>query len=219
MASISKAEFLARMPDASQLLSEGREIHSLLHYTQLALLFSVLEWWWRDRQEYCICVDLTIYYSRQQLRSRNFHGTDFFLVKGAEQRPRYSWVAWEEGGGYPALIIELLSEATAEIDRKIKFEIYQNCLRTLEYFWFSPETLEFAGFILADERYQKIEPNEKGWLWSVVLELYLGVEGGKLRYFTASGEKVAPPEEDALVNKKLVELLAARAEQEAQLAE
>jgi len=219
MASISKEEFLARMPDSSQLVSEGRKIRPLLHYTQLATLVSILEWWWRDRREYCVCADLTIYYSRQQLRSRNFYGTDFFLVKGAEQRPRYSWVTWAEGSRYPVLVIELLSEATAEIDRTVKFEIYQNILHVWEYFWFSPETLEFTGFRRPEKKYQKIEPNEKGWLWSGVLDLYLGVENGKLRYFTAGGEKVTPPDEDALINKKLIELLAARAEQEARRAE
>jgi chromosome segregation ATPase len=35
-------------------------------------------------------------------------------------------------------------------------------------------------------------------LWSEVLELYLGIHDGKLRYFTPDGELVATPEEAAL---------------------
>ncbi len=38
----------AIMPDASQLLSDEPEMESSLHYTQLLLLVTCLEWLWRD---------------------------------------------------------------------------------------------------------------------------------------------------------------------------
>ena len=62
-----------------------------------------------------------------------------------------------------------------------------------------------------DGMYQRIEPNEKGLMWSAVLDLYLGVEDRKLRYFTLEGEKLASPEEDALMSRKRAELMAQRA--------
>ena len=126
---------------------------------------------------------------------------------------------WEEDGKYPDLIIELLSDSTEDVDREIKLELYQDRFRTPEYFWFSPDTLEFAGWKLVDGKYQQIEPNDRGWRWSNVLELFLGIEDGKLRYFTGEGEKVASPQEEALINQKIAELEAARAEREAQRAE
>ena len=106
-------------------------------------------------------------------------------------------MVWEEEGKYPDLIIELLSTSTANIDRNLKKDLYQNRFRTPEYFWFDPENLEFAGFRLVGEQYQAIVPTAQGWLWSEVLDLYLGVAAGKLRYFTQEGVLVPTPEETA----------------------
>jgi Uma2 family endonuclease len=115
---------------------------------------------------------------------------------------------WEEEGKYPDLIIELLSNTTASIDRNLKKELYQNRFRTPEYFWFDPESLEFAGFRLVGEQYQAIAPNPQGWLWSEVLDLYLGIEAGKLRYFTPEGVLVPTPEEAAEQERRRAERLA-----------
>ncbi len=108
------------MPDATQIESDEPEMESSLHYAQLALLVACLEWLWRDRADFFIGANLTIYFSRQQLKSRDFRGPDFFLVKKTEKHPRKSWVVWEEDGKYPDLIIELLWESTAEIDKTLK---------------------------------------------------------------------------------------------------
>ncbi|MBD2085334.1 Uma2 family endonuclease [Trichocoleus sp. ST-U3] len=190
-------ELEAQMPDATKLLSDEPEMESSLHYKQLALLVSCLEWFWRKRNDFFIGANLTVYFSRQQLRNRDFRGPDFFLVKNTEKKERLSWVVWEEEGKYPDLIIELLSNTTASIDRNLKKELYQNRFRTPEYFWFDPESLELAGFRLVGEQYQAIVPNPQGWLWSEVLDLYLGIEAGKLRYFIPEGSLVLTPEEAA----------------------
>lgn len=188
-----------QMPDASRLLSDEPEMESSLHYMQLLLLVTCLEWLWRDQNDFFIGANLTIYFSCQQLRNRDFRGSDFFLVKDTEKRPRNSWVVWEEDGRYPDLIIELLSESTAHVDRNLKKNLYQNRFRTPEYFWFSPENLEFVGFELVGNEYQEIVANARGWRWSQVLGVYLGVEAGKLRYFTSEGDLVPTPEEAARV--------------------
>lgn len=185
------------MPDATQLESNEPEMESSLHYAQLALLVACLEWLWQGREDFFIGANLTIYFSREQLKHRDFRGPDFFLVKHTEKRPRKSWVVWEEGGQYPDLIIELLSPATAQVDRTLKKTLYQDRFRTPEYFWFSPDTLELAGYRLMGQQYVEITPNEAGWLWSEVLDLFVGVQDGVLRYFQASGKMVATPEEAA----------------------
>lgn len=188
----------AMMPDASQLYSDEPEMESSLHYMQLLLLVTCLDWLWRDNNNYFIGANLTIYFSRQQLRSRDFRGPDFFLVKQTQKRPRNSWVVWEEDGKYPNLIIELLSTSTADTDRNLKKNLYQDRFHTPEYFYFSPDTLEFAGFRLVGSEYKEIAPNINGWRWSQELSLYLGIESGKLRYFTNEGSLVPTPEEAAL---------------------
>lgn len=110
------------------------------------------------------------------------------------------------------LIIELLSNSTATTDRTLKKDLYQNHFRTPEYFWFSPETLEFEGFRLVGNQYQEITSNAMNWRWSQELGLYLGVEQGKLRYFTTEGNKVPTPEESALQERQEKELAQQRAE-------
>lgn len=195
--SLTAQELEAQMPDATQLWSDEPEMESSLHYAQLALLVSCLEWLWRDRQDFFIGANLTIYFSRQQLKNRDFRGPDFFLVKDVEKRPRRSWVVWEEEGNYPDLIIELLSDSTAAIDRGLKKNLYESRFRTPEYFWFSPETLEFQGYRIDGGRYILIEPNDQGWLWSQELELYLGVVDQKLRYLSQESELIPTPAEAA----------------------
>ncbi|MCG9891863.1 MAG: Uma2 family endonuclease [Thermosynechococcaceae cyanobacterium MS004] len=208
------AQFEAQLPDATQLLSDEPEMESSLHYTQLLILVTCLEWLWRDRQNFFIGANLTIYFSRQQLKKRDFRGPDFFLVNPTEKRHRASWVVWEEDGCYPNLIIELLSDSTANVDRTLKKELYQNRFRTPEYFWFAPNTFEFMGFRLVGHEYQEIQPNAAGYRWSEELGLYLGVEAGQLRYFTINGEKVPTPEEANRVEVQKAEQAQRRAEQE-----
>jgi Uma2 family endonuclease len=78
---------------------------------------------WQDRSDFFIGANLTIYFSRQQLKNHDFRGPDFFLVRNSDRKPRRSWVVWEEDGKYPDLIIELLSDSTAATDRALKKEL------------------------------------------------------------------------------------------------
>lgn len=206
---------LAELPDASQLFSDEPEMESSLHAAQLMLLVACLERLWQDRTDYFIGSNLTIYYSLQELKQRKFRGPDFFLVKTTEKRPRLSWVVWAEDGKYPDLIIELLSNSTARTDRETKKTLYQDVFRAPEYFWFSPQTLEFLGFRLGETGYQEIVPVPSGKRWSQVLGLYLGIYQGKLRYFTSDETLVPTPEEAELEERRQKEL----AQQQVQEAE
>jgi Uma2 family endonuclease len=186
------------MPDVTHLESDEPEMESSEHYTQLALLVSCLEWLWQDKNDFFIGANLTIYFSTQQLKNKEFRGPDFFLVKNTEKRPRKSWVVWEENGQYPDLIIELLSDSTSSVDKNLKKELYQKRFRTPEYFWFSPETLELAGYLLQDGKYESIIPDNNGFFWSESLGLFLGIYQEKLRYFTIERKLVPTPAEAAL---------------------
>ncbi|MBZ4195004.1 MAG: Uma2 family endonuclease [Candidatus Contendobacter sp.] len=216
---VTAQQLAERMPDARELLSDEPEMESTQHYQQLALLVSHLEWRWQERTDFFIGANLTVYYAHEQLQRRQFRGPDFFLVRETDPRPRTSWVVWEEGGRYPDLIIELLSDSTAEVDRTEKKRLYQTIFHTPEYFWFSPLTGEFAGFRLNSGWYQAIPVDERGWRWSNMLELYLGAVDGRLRYFEADGTLVLGPAEAALQERQHAEQERQHAEQERQHAE
>ncbi|NER06625.1 MAG: Uma2 family endonuclease [Okeania sp. SIO3C4] len=181
----------------SDLYSNEPPVETELHLRQIILLLTCLEWLWRDRNDFYAAGNLTIYYSPSQSKSQDFRGPDFFVVLGTEQKSRKSWVVWEEKGKYPNVIVEILSKKTADTDKGLKKKIYQDTFRTPDYFWFDPYTLELAGFHLVDGMYQAIEPNEKGYLWSQQLKLYLGIEQEKLRFFTPEEKLVNTPEERA----------------------
>ena len=181
----------------SDLLSDEPPMETELHLRQLMLLIQSLEFLWKDRQDFYAFGNLTIYYSPNQRKSEYFRGPDFFVVLGVARKPRKSWVVWEEEGKYPHVIIEILSDSTAETDRGLKKEIYQETFRTPNYFWFDPTSLEFKGFQLMAGKYEEIAANEQGWLWSQQLELFLGVHDSQLRFFTPEGKLVPTPEEVA----------------------
>ncbi|MBD2138085.1 Uma2 family endonuclease [Anabaena sp. FACHB-1237] len=202
----------------SDLYSDEPPVETELHLEQIMLLIKCLKWLWKDRTDFYAAGNLTVYYSPNQKKNEKLTGPDFFVVLGTERKTRKSWVVWDEDGRYPNVIIEILSPTTANTDRVTKKELYQNTFRTPDYFWFDPYTLEFVGFHLIDNKYQSLEPNEKGYLWSEQLGLYLGVHDGLLRYFTSQGELVPTPEETAAQETQKAVKSEKRANQEAKRA-
>ncbi|NJK27801.1 MAG: Uma2 family endonuclease [Coleofasciculaceae cyanobacterium SM2_3_26] len=214
------------------------QMESLQHADQLSLLYECLKQWQVERNAF-VGRNMTLLFDPEQLRNRNFLGPDLFAVLDplpADPSDRSTWVVWEEGYRFPDAIVELLSESTAEGDRGTKKQIYQNTFGTREYFYYAPLKTkktayqEFAGFRLVDGEYQPIEPDERGWLWSEVFGMYLGVcrrdlplsryrevvnYWDMLRFFTADGEVVLHPEERA----RLEEMRANREEMRADQAE
>jgi Uma2 family endonuclease len=187
------------------------------HRDQIDLLIRLLKYWWRERPDFYISGNLTVYYNAQQLKHKDFRGPDIFIVLGAEKKDRRSWAIWEEGGKYPNVVIELLSDSTASVDRGEKKKLYQDVWRVPEYYWFHPETMEFAGFRLYGGEYVAIPPTQNGRrLNSEQLGLGLGIYEGQLRWFTAEGERIPLPEE---AERHRAEQEHQRAEQERQAKE
>ena len=203
------------LPPATELWSDEPPLESDRHLFQILLLLASLGWWWRDRpdapdggrHDFFMAGNLTIYFNPNQLKSQDFRGPDFFVVLETDDRERKSWVVWEENYRFPNVIIELLSDSTAPVDRDEKKKIYQNTFQTPEYFWFDPYSLEFSGFRLhpKTKRYRAIATTARGWRWSKQLQLYLGIEEKKLRFFTAEGKLVPAPVEAAIEERKRAE--------------
>ncbi|MBD2163709.1 Uma2 family endonuclease [Calothrix membranacea FACHB-236] len=194
------------------LYSDEPPLETELHLEQIMLLLKCLKWLWRDRNDFYAAGNLTIYYSYNKRKDEKFRGPDFFVVLDTERKTRKSWVVWEEDGKYPNLILEILSESTAKTDRGLKKKLYQDTFRTPDYFWFDPYTSEFAGFHLVDGKYQPLEPNNQGHLWSQQLELYLGIYQGLVRFFTPEGNLVPTPEEIVESERQQKEIAQQKAE-------
>jgi Uma2 family endonuclease len=186
-------------PPRGEWWSDEPQMETPRHVMQMLALIATLRWLWRDRTDYFVGGNLTVYYSPRQRRSEDFRGPDFFVVLGVHdsERDRRSWVVWEEDGRYPNVIVELLSDTTEQNDRGDKKQIYQDIFRTPEYFLFDPWTGELEGFRLVGGHYESIAADARGYLASDQLGLLFGVRDRELRMFTRDGELVPKPEEAA----------------------
>ncbi|GAB4154138.1 MAG: hypothetical protein Fur0046_34080 [Cyanobacteria bacterium J069] len=199
---VSARDLDANLEPLSEPYSDEPPLESSRHLAQILLLLSCLEWWWRDRQDFFAAGNLSIYWQPEDIgkswTERQFIGPDFFVVLDVERRSRNSWLVSQEGGRFPNIIVELLSNRTARKDRTTKKALYQDVFKTPEYFWFHPDPKkrEFQGFRLEDGVYQEIAPNAEGWRWSEELGLYLGIAQDQLRYFTPEGRMIPNFEEE-----------------------
>lgn len=169
-------------------------------------------------------VNMFLYYSTEQVRTRDYKGPDFFIVKDVDgTRHRFSWVVWEEDARYPDVIVEFLSRSTEREDLGSKKQLYEHIFRTPEYFCVAPNVERLYGWRLKDGAYVAIEPNERGWLWSEELELwlgpwqgtYLGEEWVWLRFFHPEGNLVLTSDEIAQQQAEAAQQQAAAALQQA----
>jgi Uma2 family endonuclease len=203
--------------------SDEPNLETDLHRNQIDLLIRLLNYWWQDRQDFYISGNLTVYYNTQQLKQRDFLGPDVFVVLGTEKKDRRSWAVWQEGGKYPNVVIELLSDSTARVDKGAKKRLYQDIWRLPEYYWFHPDTMEFSGFRLVNGRYEAIVPTEEGRMISQELDLQLGISERQLRWFTGEGDLIPLPEEAERqqkdIERNLKEQALQQAEQERRRAE
>jgi Uma2 family endonuclease len=203
---------------------DGIPLESPWHHKSISLLIAVLAFLFRDRRDYYCGGDMFMYFSREQVRHHDFRGPDFFYVDGVDRfRPRGYWCVWEEDGKYPNMILELLSPSTADTDRTIKKRLYEKTFRTPDYFCYDPSSRCLEGWRLNQrQRYVKLKPNSKGWLWCEELKVwvgtwtgeFLGENGTWVRFYDEEGRLIPTVEEAERAEKE-----AERAEKEAALAE
>lgn len=206
--------------------TDDMPLESAWHRAAIALLIELVLYRFEDREDFYVGGNTFIYYNLEQARTLSYRGPDFFFVKDSHLHPpRRYWVVWRERGRYPNVIIELLSPTTAKIDRTTKFEIYERTFRTPEYFLYDPDARSLEGYrIGAEGEYEPLKPNERGWLWSKELGLWLGTWEGEylrwqeiwLRFFDPQGQLVLNKEE---VERQRAEVERQRAEVERQRAE
>lgn len=175
---------------------DGEPMENFNHVLQMTLLFDVIRQAMeeRGRSDFFVGGNTFVYYSVEQARAvaedvkaglpsshprATFRGPDVFFVDhvfGGGRRK--AWVAWEEGGRLPDLIVELLSPSTERVDRKAKMALYAQVFRTRDYFLFDYDNATLEGYRLAGNAYEPIAPDRQGRLRSAVLGLDLGLWEG-----------------------------------------
>ena len=161
----------------------------------------------------CFCTS-----ARRRLGVTTFVGPDVFVVLNTTRRERRAWVVWEEDGKGPDVVIELLSEATEQIDRGEKMRVYGRNLKVGEYFSFDPFSALLEGYELdvTHGTYSRKVPDCAGRLSCKQLGLSLagvrstlhGVDATWLRWLTPDGEVLKLPVERADAATERAERLA-----------
>jgi Uma2 family endonuclease len=206
------------------------------HRLQINLLHELTYQLFKDRTDFYCSGNMFLYYDLQQAekvikfvrgerRLAPYKGPDFFVVLGGVDgtKDRKRWVVWHEGGRYPDVIIEITSPSTKSKDTKDNLLLYSKVFRTREYYWYDEGAGELVGYRLQGDEYVSIAPNERGWLWSEVLGVWLGVsdlpyQGWRyrwLRYYDAEGRLVPTGEEAERARAEAERQRAEQAEQRA----
>jgi len=194
------------MPPTDLIFDDGEPLESNRHRIAMNLLIRSLQQAWTDRNDYFVGGNMFIYYSRTQVRNRDFRGPDFFVVLNVDStQSRQGWVVWDENGRYPDVVVELMSPTTANVDLGLKKEIYAGIFKTRDYFVFDPFNPEsLQGWRLdVNFQYQPLVPNQQGWLWCETLGFWLAMWQGIidretaswLRFYDQQGNLVLLPEE------------------------
>ncbi|WP_309229528.1 Uma2 family endonuclease [Oscillatoria sp. FACHB-1407] len=159
--------WLPPAPPTPLIFDDEEPLETNRHRIAMNVLIRSLKQGWSEKQNYFVGGNMFIYYSSQQLRNRDFRRPDFFVVLNVKSDPTCKgWVVWEEGGRYPDVVIELLSESTAEVDKDVKKNLYERVFKTRDYFVFDLfDSQSLQGWSLHDQlQYQLIVANERGWL-------------------------------------------------------
>jgi Uma2 family endonuclease len=155
---------------------DGIPMETPWHRFAMNLLIDAVIWLFRGRDDFYVGGNMFLYFNLQQARDRDYRGPDFFFVKDVPLLPpRPYWAVWNEGGRYPDVILELTSPSTEREDRMTKWTLYERTFRTSEYFIYDFDTGRVEGWRLGKARtFEPIAPNERGWLWSEELNVWLG---------------------------------------------
>lgn len=174
-----------------------------------------------DPQEIFVASDLHLYYDVHH--TSWYKRPDWFAVVGVSRLYegydlRRSYVIWQEQVS-PFVVVELLSPSTEDEDLgrtlsqagkpPTKWQVYEKILRVPYYIIFSRYTNELQPFQLVGGHYESMTSAEGrfaipelGLTFGLWQGTYKGANRVWLRFFTAEGELILTPEEEAVQAKQ-----------------
>lgn len=195
------------------------------HLRALFILFQLLQDWLKRQRKTFIACDMFWYWERGN--KKKCRAPDLMVIKGVGRRQRRCYLAWQHEGTPPCFIVELVSKDTWNEDSVVKLDLYAR-LGVKEYFLFDVDARHIPTRLLgyrldARGRYQAIEPDHRGRLYSEELQILLKADKKILRLLDPqTGRRLLLPDERAERERQRAELQrqrAQRADQRAQQAD
>ena len=196
--------------------SDGAPVaESYFQLIPLFYAFDALRRRYARRDDVFVAADLLIYYRR---RTKKSVAPDVFVVLGAENRPRHSYLLWQEPKG-PDFVLEVTSARTKDRDQGPKREIYRR-LGVREYWQFDPtgDYLKppLQGLELIGGRYERLPAEELAdgtlRLESKVLGLEVRQEAEGLRFYDPATQSYLLSSEEVEEERQLEAAARRRAE-------
>jgi colicin import membrane protein len=124
---------------------------------------------------------------------KHAHGPDVAVFFGVRERKRWPTFNVAIEGARPALIIEVTSPETANVDRADKVDEYAEVGVPLyvivDTYYFRKKLLQrLIGYQLTREGYQPLFPDERGWLWLEPVRVWLAITDGKVVCYDEQGQ-------------------------------
>ena len=201
--------------------SDGEPLaESYFQLIPLVYAFDALRRRYADREDVFVAADLLIYYREG---TRESVAPDVFVVLGAANRPRHSYLLWQEPKG-PDFVLEITSASTRDRDQGPKRETYRR-LGVREYWQYDPtaDYLEppLQGLELIGGRYERLPEEELAdgtlRLVSKVLGLEVRLEAERLRFYDPATRSYLLSSDEVEEERQLE--AAARRQAEARIAE
>lgn len=163
------------------------------HRRLMSYVIDALTVYLADRRQAYVSGNNFVFWKEGNAKARI--SPDGYVVFGVSPDARDSYKAWEEGGRLPDVIFEFTSRKTQQQDTDTKLPLYEQVLKTPEYFLFDPTgdylRPRLQGYRLQDGRYVRLEL-VKDRLHSEQLGLDLVQEGERLRLYDPVKSKFLP---------------------------
>ncbi len=182
--------------------SDGEPMaETTIHARAMILLQQALEDFFGQRKDVFIAVDLFWYYDEGQ-RTKKV-APDVMVVFNVANHDRRTFLAWDEGGNVPSIIIEVTSRDTKEDDEFDKYWLYEG-LGVQEYFVFDPEAetrkAALQGYRLNGAAYRRLRPKDGCIASQFGFELF--PEGNLLRLVDSKSGATIPTRSEAIAAEK-----------------
>ena len=169
------------------------------HRRLMSYVIDALTIYLADRTEAYVSGNNFVFWQEGDTKARI--SPDGYVVFGVSPDARDSYKAWEEGGRLPSVIFAFTSKKTQHEDTDRKLPLYEQVLKTPEYFLFDPTgdylRPRLQGYRLQDGRYVRLElVNDR--LHSEQLGLDLVQEGERLRLFDRATSQFLMTAQEAL---------------------
>lgn len=151
-------------------------------------LMEVLIWYYRS--QICTIYEEFNFYQTSEAGEEPLY-PDIAVLKGYTHQEGATSYRLEVTGPAPDVVIEIVSNKTraTDLNQKKKPTWYAQC-GVKEYFAYDPrprkrktKTPRLWGWRLDGKVFQKLEPDENGWLWSEQLDSWLAPDGAYMRLY------------------------------------